>query len=131
MTRCSVAVVGGFTILLAWAAAALPGPDDWAEGLPGAEDGANHTYFNRRAQLPWRSREGDWRDADGVAQGKKPFAVAAVGKQAGAVEWEVTGLVRGWASGTIRPKGILLRNTKEAGNALFHSREADGPDSRP
>src|SRR5262245_42853429 len=54
-------------------------PDDWAEGAPEHGDGANHTYFNRGGQLAWRNREGDWRDADGVPQGGKPFAVATIG----------------------------------------------------
>jgi hypothetical protein len=48
-------------------------PDDWAEGAPGREDGANHTYYNRGGQLPWRNREGDWRDAEGTQQGNKPL----------------------------------------------------------
>src|SRR5688572_26017083 len=121
---------GGLALALVCAAAALAAPDDWAEGVPGEEDGANHTYFNRRAQLAWRNREGDWRDAGGVQQGKKPFAVAAVEKQAKTVEWDVTELVRGWAGGTIRRRGFLLRNTKEGGNVNFHSREVDERDDR-
>lgn len=108
-------------------------PDDWAEGAPGREDGANHTYYNRGGQLPWRNREGDWRDADGTQQGNKPFAVASiiVKKDAQAVEWDVTGLVRDWAAGKLPSKGFLLRNLKGSGNHRFHSREADDADSRP
>lgn len=116
-----------------WATSMLAAPDDWAEGTPGREDGANHTYYNRGAQLPWRHREGDWRDAQGVPQGPKPFAVAAIAveKEPQPVEWEVTAMVRDWASGKLRPKGLLLRNTKAAGNFVFHSREADDAASRP
>src|SRR5947209_763536 len=119
-------VLSGGTLLSA-------APDDWAEGAAGRDDGANHTYYNRGGQLPWRNREGDWRDADGTQQGNKPFAVAAIviKKDAQPVEWDVTGLTRDWASGKTRHKGFLLRNPKGLGNHRFHSREADEADSRP
>lgn len=108
-------------------------PDDWAEGAPGQEDGATHTYYNRRGQLPWRNREGDWRDADGRQQGKKPFANVAITRknQTQTIEWDITALVRNWASGKVRNKGVLLRNTKATGNFLFRSREADEVKDRP
>jgi hypothetical protein len=126
MTSLALALLSGTSALSA-------APDDWAEGAPGQEDGANHTHYNRRGQLAWRNREGDWRDADGVQQGKKPFAVAAIAnkKDPQAIEWDVTGLTRDWLSGKVRNKGILLRNTKESGNYLFHSREAEAAKDRP
>jgi hypothetical protein len=114
-------------------AAALAAPDDWAEGTAERDDGATPTYYNRGAQLPWRNRAGDWRDADGVEQGIKPFAVAAIGirKHAQPIEWDVTFLVRDWVSGKARNKGVLLRNTKDTGTFVFHSREADQAADRP
>src|SRR5690606_32566055 len=78
--------------VLAFAVAAPGAPDDWAEGVPGRNDGANHTYYNMGARLPWRNSEGDWRDAAGVQQGDKPFAVAAISRDSKEkpVEWDVT-----------------------------------------
>lgn len=108
-------------------------PDDFAEGAPGRNDGANHTYYNRAGRLAWRNRDGDWRDADGKPQGDKPFAVAAitVDKKVKPVEWELTGLVRDWASGKLRHKGVLLRNVAGGVNVQFFSREVEDPANRP
>ena len=118
------------TLLTSLAPAA---PDDWAEGAPGHSDGANRQYYNNAAQLPWRNKQGDWRDADGVQQGPKPFAVAAIAvqKEPRPVEWDLTVLARDWAAGKVRNKGVLLRNTKAAGNYTFHSREVETADDRP
>jgi hypothetical protein len=120
-------------VLFSGAAPLSAAPDDWAEGAPGHNDGANHTYYNRAGQLPWRNRQGDWRDADGTQQGNKPFAsaVIVVKKDAQPVEWDVTGLARDWASGKVRHKGLLLRNTRGSGHHRFHSRESDEADTRP
>ncbi len=126
-----LAIFAGSSCFFLCSAPTLAAPDDWAEGSPGRDDGANHTHYNRAAQLAWRNRDGDWRDADGVQQGNKPFAVAAIDRMTKAVEWDVTGLACDWASGKVRHKGVLLRNTKGAGNSSFHSREVDEVDNRP
>jgi hypothetical protein len=111
-------------------AVACAAPDDWAEGAVGTDDGANRDFYNRRAALRWRNPEGDWRDADGVQQGPKPFATASIaGNQSEPAEFDVTGLVRDWVSGKSRNKGFLLRRT--AGSARFHSREAEKTANRP
>lgn len=118
-------------LLIPGSIAAAPG--DWAEGSPGQEDGATHTYYNKRGQLRWRHPEGDWRDADGKQQGKKPFATAAITRknESQTIEWDITALVRDWSAGAIRNKGVLLRNTKETGLFLFRSREAVTVKDRP
>lgn len=126
-----VVLTGGLISALCGPVSVQAGPDDWAEGTPGQEDGATRDYYNRRGELPWRHPEGDWRDADGVQQGTNPFAVATTNRQSSVVEWDVTELVRAWVAGTIPPKGILLRNTRETGTANFYSREADEADQRP
>ena len=111
MKPCLIALAAGTWSALLYSTTMLAAPDDWAEGVPGREDGANHTYYNRGGQLPWRNREGDWRDADGVPQGKKPLAVAsiAVQNEPQAIEWDITTMVRDWASGKVRHKGVMLR----------------------
>lgn len=120
-------------LLALFGTTAIAAPDDWAEGVAGHNDGANHTYYNAGAQLRWRNREGDWRDAEAVQQGPKALAVTVVvgDREAGAVEWDVTALVRDWATGKVRNKGVLLRNTRDAGNYTFHSREAAEAGDRP
>lgn len=122
------------------ASSALAAPDDWAEGNPGpfrghaTYDGANSTDYNRAGQLHWRNRGvGDWRDADDRPQGDKPYAVAAIAGNTGTapVEWDLTALVRDWASGKVRNKGILLRNVRGGGTVNFRSREFSDAASRP
>jgi hypothetical protein len=123
----------GAALLLLGSAAAPAAPDDWAEGSADREDGANRTHYNRGGQLPWRNVEGDWRDADDAEQGKKPFAAATIAVKPGAqpIDWDVTSLVRNWVSGKARNKGVLLRNTKGAGNFSFRSREFEEAEDRP
>jgi len=127
----TLAAASGLVFLCS--AAALAAPDDWAEGKAECEDGATKVYYNRGAQLPWRNREGDWRDAEGMQQGTKPFAVATIGiqKDAQPIEWDVTVLVRDWVAGKVRNKGVLLRNTKNTGTYVFHSREVVEAKDRP
>ena len=73
-------------------------------------DGVNCKFFNAGGRIAWRHPMGDWRDADGKAQGENPFATVAV-KAGGAgrtVEWDVTTLVRGWLEGKQQNSGLLL-----------------------
>ncbi|MEX0717240.1 MAG: DNRLRE domain-containing protein [Planctomycetaceae bacterium] len=125
---------------LACSSAAIAAPDDWAEGSAGpfrghaTYDGANSTDYNRAGQLRWRNRGvGDWRDADGKPQGNKPYAVAAIAAGVGTapVEWDVTALVRDWATGKLRNKGVLLRNVQGGGTVDFRSREVRDEAVRP
>ena len=71
-------------------------PGDWAEGTPNTADGASRDYYNRAARLEWRNRMGDWRDANGVAQGRTPYATAKLvdDDTPRYVEWDLTDLVR-------------------------------------
>lgn len=98
-------------------------------------DGATCVYFNRGARIPWRHALGDWSDADGHAQGSKPFstAVARAGIGKLVVGWDVTALVSGWLSGRYPNTGLLLASTDAdpLGTAAFSSREAVAAPLRP
>ncbi len=122
-----------FLFVLWSAAVAIAAPDDWAEGSPQHNDGANHTFYNRAARLPWRHSEGDWRDASGKPQGHKPFAAAniPIAPTPLVIEWDVTPVVREWHQGKSPNKGFLLRNLRDSGNVRFHSREAEVEEDRP
>ncbi|MEX0701458.1 MAG: DNRLRE domain-containing protein [Planctomycetales bacterium] len=125
-----LALLSSFALL---GSSAVAAPDDWAEGAAGRDDGANATEYNRAGDLKWRNRTGDWRDAEGVPQGPKPLAATVIvdDDKTRPVEWDVTGLVRDWASGKLRNKGIALRNVNGGGTFNFHSREVENADDRP
>ena len=91
-----------------------------------AEDGATREFYNRPADLRWRHAMGDWRDAEGKAQGDAPFAEADLAD--GAVAWDVTRLVQKWLDGSLPDKGLVLRG---AGTARFRSREHAEASQRP
>ena len=93
--------------LLSWAvvssgpAIVLGAIDDWAEGTPGKGNGASRDCYNLAAQLEWRHKLGDWRDAKNAEQGSEPFAVAIVNPEykGKMVEWDVQRL--SWRHPTI------------------------------
>ncbi len=90
-------------------------------------DGATCEYFNRGAQIRWRHRLGDWKDARGTEQGDIPFARASVGANDSgrSISWDVTTLVQGWLAGRYVNAGLLATTAKgQQGTATFHSREA-------
>jgi len=98
-------------------------------------DGATCVYFNGGARIPWRHALGDWSDADGHAQGSKPFstAVARAGIGKLVVGWDVTALVSGWLSGRYPNTGLLLAtaDVEPSGTIAFSSREAVAVPLRP
>ena len=98
-------------------------------------DGANCKYFNVGGGIPWQHPLGDWRDANGQAQGDKPFATSTIraGGAGRAVDWDVTGLVRGWLEGKYPNSGLLLATLPGPRSAAvaFVSREAGGDEVRP
>jgi len=111
--------------------------DSWAQFAPlyDGADGATCDYFNRGAQIHWRHRLGDWKDAQGAEQGDASFAHAAVSAadKGRVVTWNVTALVQGWLTGKYINAGLVAtsRGAQRGGVAVFHSREAAGADSRP
>ena len=100
--------------------------NDWAEGTPGMENGASRDFYNRAGLLPWRNYMGDWRDANGIAQGGAAFAVTGR-----FIDWDVTDLVQSWVDGSLRPSGFFLRSVAGGGPHDFRSREHSEPSQRP
>ena len=98
-------------------------------------DGATCDYFNFGAQISWRHKQGDWRDAADKAQGESPFAQTLVRSSdtGRVVKWNVTSLVHGWLAGPYPNAGMLIAGVRDQplGTAVFHSREAADPAVRP
>ncbi len=107
-------------------------PDPFA--LYDGRDGATCGSFNAGGQLAWHHAMGDWRDADGVKQGPRPFATKSVrvGAKPPSVEWDVTSLLRAEITrGKTRASMLLAALDKSAGTVVFWSREAPAVESRP
>lgn len=84
------------------------------------EGGATCTHFLADI-IPWQRSLGDWQDSKGKPHGDEAFDVASV-TSIGAV-WDVTGLVRKWASKE-QVRGIFfLKAVGGTGYAAFNSRE--------
>lgn len=108
-----------FSALPAWAA--LTELSDGATGV-------TCQYWDNGAGTAWVNAGGDWVDAVGAAQGTTAFQSANISDTDAVkpVTWDVTTLVRGWASsGTYR--GILLRNMAGTNATAFSSREGTAP----
>jgi hypothetical protein len=105
----------------------------WVEGTEDADDGATRDYYNRAAWLAWDNYMGDWRDADGVAQGNRAYSMTTLvdDDTPAAIEWDVTQLVREWVSGAYPNKGLMLRRVSGSGTFNFYSREHSNPTQRP
>ncbi|MCS6851669.1 MAG: DNRLRE domain-containing protein [Gemmataceae bacterium] len=112
---------------------AAAAPNDWAEGTTEKGGGATRDYYNAAAQLEWKNKMGDWRDARNTEQGGEAYAVAVVGKgqKDKFVEWDVTSLVKEWQNGTYPSQGFFLRLVKGKGAFDFASRESANADQRP
>ena len=117
---------------------AAPGADlnsDWIEGEDHS-DGATRDYYNRAARLAWQNFMGDWRDADDVPQGPRPYASVVIkDTDTGRfIEWDVTRLVQDWRQPRPdnRPnQGFFLRLIDGAGKIDFASNEHPDQSKRP
>lgn len=127
---CRLALAGATLVLVHSAQAA---PADPRLRLYDGPDGATCQYFNSGARLPWRHKLGDWRDANGAAQGDTPYAVARIDTSApgGIVQWDLTELARQWSNGSA-PAGALVLGSMKGGAAIaFASRESPDVRLRP
>lgn len=107
--------------------------NDWAEGTRALKDGATRDYYNRAARLEWNNYLGDWKDADGISQGSRPYATADVDdtNTPRFIEWDVTQLVRQWAQGTYPNQGFFIDMISGSGTAVFTSREFADTSNHP
>ncbi|MGH9805735.1 MAG: DNRLRE domain-containing protein, partial [Terriglobia bacterium] len=117
----------GVPLLAALIIASPAFPGDPRLELYDGTDGATCKYFNAGARIAWRHPSGDWRDAAGQAQGETPFATLSIraGGVGRVVEWDVTGLVRGWLQGKYPNSGLILATLPgpRSDTATFGSRE--------
>jgi len=112
---------------------AVAAPNDWAEGLAGKSSGASRDFYNSAAKLRWKNFLGDWRGANGVAQGGSPYAKSVV-KDTDTprfIEWDVTSLVQQWSSGKHQNQGFFLRTLQHGGAIMFCSRQHAVTAQRP
>lgn len=95
--------------------------------------GATCQFYDQAAGVAWKHRQGDWRDADGVEQGTKPFAAVTSPRAAGAkASFELTSLVQQWSEGTLPNAGVLIRGLDGSrGIARFGSGQAAQAEARP
>jgi hypothetical protein len=107
--------------------------NDWAEGTSATTDGATKTYYNRAGRLEWDNSLGDWRDADDLSQGSRPYAAADIQdtNTARFIEWDVRGLVQEWVDGTHPNQGFFIHALSGKGPIHFRSREHVAPSQRP
>lgn len=96
------------------------------------ENSVSRDFFNRQANLPWKNSLGDWRDANGIAQGPKAFAEIHVPDidKAQIESLDMTSMVKDWLSGRLPNNGILVRVTN-GGTLKVYSREASDLSLRP
>jgi hypothetical protein len=86
----------------------------WVEGgRLGGADGATRDYINGPLRLAWSHHMGDWVDAEGQGQGKKPFATIEVPDGSDGLWFSSTSrglrdLVSGWMTGRYPNQGIIV-----------------------
>jgi hypothetical protein len=134
MIRFSVRCLGLLLLLsLLRAPAGFGAKNDWAEGSAGRSTGANRDYYNSAAKLRWQNLMGDWRDADGKAQGDKAYASTTIEdtNTPRFIEWDVTKLVEAWLNGKHQNQGFFLRTLKQGGTIVFASRENPATERHP
>ena len=93
------------------------------------QSGISCESWNHGYGMQWKTKGGDWIDANGVYRGTTPFSTAKVNAttQVGAtVSWDVTGVIQGGAP------FIMLRGTPTSiGAAQLGLRENVDPTARP
>jgi hypothetical protein len=83
----------------------------------------------------WMRRGGDWSDAKGTPYGEAPFASASIRPTSARqlIEWDVSTLVREWASGKEPAGALFLRPLSKSSSGVvnFASRENPGEGVHP
>jgi hypothetical protein len=99
-----------------------------------AADGVSCRHFDVALGQLWPDGGARWVDAAGAAQGARAFDTQSVELRGGkpTVRWNITALVRGWASGSFPNEGLLLAGTgPAAGGVQFHARDSTDVGLRP
>lgn len=132
-------------VAMAWLAAVVSGPQALAQALPGnpmppapawafsdREDGLSCAFVDVGLLIPWPGSRPNWTDADGRANGPRPFATdraeASDGQRVRRID--VSRLVADGWSGKLSTEGFLLR-LEEGFIVDFHGREAHDVVLRP
>lgn len=120
-------------LILSVSAACHGAFNDWAEGNHEQKDGATRDYYNMGGKLPWDNYLGDWRDADGIAQGGVAFDTVTItdDNSEKTVEWNIAALVQQWLDGNFQNQGVFLHPVAGSGPFLFYSREYSDESKRP
>jgi Disaggregatase related repeat len=109
--------------------------EDEVMALYDGPGGATCQYFNVAGRVKWEHKNGDWKDAAGIAQGPAPFASATIEatNRSRLIEWDVTALAQKWLRGASANDGLLLATVpgQARGVVVFQSRESDVPEARP
>ena len=119
--------------LLCLAACAGLGPVVQASpafGFHDATDGVSCHHFDAGLGMAWPNGAAQWVDAKGLQGGAVPFDNQPVDMRGGlaALRWNVSALVKQWASGKVPVEGLMVMGP---GGAQFHSRESAEVDKRP
>lgn len=119
--------------LLCLAACAGLGPVVQASpafGFHDATDGVSCHHFDAGLGMAWPNGGAQWVDAKGLQGGAVSFDNQPVDMRGGlaALRWNVTALVKQWASGKVPVEGLMVMGP---GGAQFHSRESAEVDKRP
>ncbi len=95
------------------------------------EDGISCSYFDVGLLLAWPGGVAEWLDARQQRNGKSAYATV-VNEQNDSrrvLRWEVSALVKAWASGQVPNDGLLL--LAQGGGLEFHAREDADASLRP
>ena len=100
--------------------------------MHGLRSGGLDLYTVYAVTRPWREANATWNArANEYDRGRASGAVAIAGGARQFVEWDVTEIVRGWASGAEPNHGFLIRNLELGTNLLSFGNRQDVAANRP
>jgi hypothetical protein len=97
--------------------------DSWEEGDKIGKSGSGTTWIEREPMTNWATAGGDY-DPQAIASATTPGGP-------GWVSWNITSLVKGWASGQLPNHGLLVAPTVYWEGAEFDSSDYADPSTHP